>query len=136
MTHATTILAVRKGGEVVLMGDGQATQDAFVVKANVTKVRRLGSSAIGGFAGRAADGLTLFERLEQKMEEHPGQLRRAAVELAKDWRRDRVLRHLDVSGTKGGGHRQGDGERGKGAVNAQGALRALLLARRTPPTTP
>ncbi|GBF98131.1 ATP-dependent protease subunit [Raphidocelis subcapitata] len=96
VTHATTIIAVRKDGEVVVMGDGQATQDAFVVKANVTKVRRVGDGVIGGFAGRAADGLSLLERLEAKLEEHPGQLSRAAVELAKDWRQDRVLRHLEA----------------------------------------
>jgi ATP-dependent protease HslVU peptidase subunit len=78
------------------MGDGQATQDSFVVKANVTKVRRIGDGVIGGFAGRAADGLSLLERLEVKLEEHPGQLQRAAVELAKDWRQDRVLRNLEA----------------------------------------
>ncbi|KAI8476085.1 MAG: nucleophile aminohydrolase [Monoraphidium minutum] len=96
VTHATTIIAVRKDGEVVVMGDGQATQDSFVVKANVTKVRRVADGVIGGFAGRAADGLSLLERLETKLEQHPGQLQRAAVELAKDWRQDRVLRNLEA----------------------------------------
>jgi len=74
VTHATTIISVRKDGEVVVMGDGQATQDAFVVKQNVLKVRRIGDGVIGGFAGRAADGLSLLERLETKLEEHPGQV--------------------------------------------------------------
>lgn len=78
------------------MGDGQVTLGDMVVKPNVRKVRRLGDSAIGGFAGSAADGITLFERLETKLEEHPGQLRRAAVELAKMWRQDKVLRHLQA----------------------------------------
>eukprot|EP00877_Chromochloris_zofingiensis_P003705 jgi/Chrzof1/13335/Cz07g29090.t1 len=97
ITHATTILCVRKGEEVVVIGDGQATQNDFVVKANVTKVRRIGDTVIGGFAGMAADGLSLLERLEGKLEEHPAQLLRACVELAKLWRQDKMLRELDAS---------------------------------------
>ena len=87
--HATTVLCVRKDGEVVLMADGQVTLGSQVVKPNVTKVRRLQPGVIEGFAGATADAFTLFERLEMKLEEHPGQLTRAAVELAKAWRNDK-----------------------------------------------
>ncbi|WIA33794.1 hypothetical protein OEZ86_006907 [Tetradesmus obliquus] len=86
-----------QGAEVVIMGDGQATQNDFVVKPNVRKVRRIGPSAVGGFAGVAVDGLALLEKLEAKLEEHPGQLLRASVELAKMWRQDKLLRELDAS---------------------------------------
>ena len=94
----TTVLCVRKGDEVVVMADGQVTMGAEVVKPNVRKVRRIGAggNVIGGFAGATADAFTLFERLETKLEEHPGQLTRAAVELAKAWRTDKYLRRLDA----------------------------------------
>ena len=95
--HGTTILSVRKDGRVAIGGDGQVTFGQTVVKANAKKVRRLGSSeVIGGFAGATADALTLFDRLEQKLEQHRGQLARACVELAKDWRTDRYLRRLEA----------------------------------------
>src|ERR687893_342394 len=95
--HATTILMVRKGGRVVIGGDGQVSLGATIVKGNARKVRRLAKGAvIGGFAGATADAFTLFERLEAKLEQYPGQLMRAAVELAKDWRTDRYLRRLEA----------------------------------------
>jgi len=95
--HGTTILAVRKGGRVVVAGDGQVSLGQTVIKSNARKVRRLGDGrVIAGFAGATADAFTLFERLEQKLERHAGQLQRAAVELAKDWRTDRYLRRLEA----------------------------------------
>ena len=95
--HGTTILSVRKGGKVVIAGDGQVSLGQTVIKSTATKVRRLGKGeVIAGFAGATADALTLFERLEGKLERHPGQLARAAVELAKDWRTDRYLRRLEA----------------------------------------
>jgi ATP-dependent HslUV protease subunit HslV len=95
--HATTILCLRKDGEVVVAGDGQVSMGDTVVKANAMKVRRLGDgSVITGFAGATADAFTLFERLEAKLDQHPGQLTRACVELAKDWRTDRYLRRLEA----------------------------------------
>jgi ATP-dependent HslUV protease subunit HslV len=95
--HATTILSVRKGGRVVVAGDGQVSFGATIIKANARKVRQLGKGdVIGGFAGATADAFTLFERLEAKLEQYPGQLMRAAVELAKDWRTDRFLRRLEA----------------------------------------
>ncbi|HUI17185.1 MAG TPA: ATP-dependent protease subunit HslV [Alphaproteobacteria bacterium] len=95
--HGTTILCLRKGGRVVVAGDGQVTFGQTVLKANARKVRRLGDgSVIGGFAGATADAFTLFERLEAKLEKHPNQLTRACVELAKDWRTDRYLRRLEA----------------------------------------
>jgi ATP-dependent HslUV protease subunit HslV len=96
--HGTTIVSVRKNGQVVVAGDGQVTMGQTVMKPNARKVRRLGSKGevIGGFAGATADAFTLFERLEAKLERHPGQLLRAAVELAKDWRSDRYLRRLEA----------------------------------------
>ncbi len=95
--HGTTILAVRKGGQVVVAGDGQVSLGQTVIKSNARKVRRLGSGAvIAGFAGATADAFTLFERLEAKLEQHGGQLTRACVELAKDWRTDRYLRRLEA----------------------------------------
>jgi len=95
--HGTTILAVRKNGRVVIAGDGQVSLGATVIKGNARKVRRLGDgTVIGGFAGATADAFTLFERLEAKLEKHPGQLTRACVELAKDWRTDRYLRRLEA----------------------------------------
>jgi ATP-dependent HslUV protease subunit HslV len=95
--HGTTILTVRKGGSVVIGGDGQVSIGQTIVKANAKKVRRLGKGeVIGGFAGATADAFTLFERLEAKLEQYPRQLTRAAVELAKDWRTDRYLRRLEA----------------------------------------
>ncbi len=95
--HGTTILTVRKGGKVVIAGDGQVSLGQTVIKANAKKVRRLGKGdVIGGFAGATADAFTLFERLEAKLEQYPGQLTRACVELAKDWRTDRYLRRLEA----------------------------------------
>jgi ATP-dependent HslUV protease, peptidase subunit HslV len=95
--HGTTVLTVRKGGAVVIGGDGQVSIGQTIVKANARKVRRLTKSdVIGGFAGATADAFTLFERLEGKLEQYPGQLMRAAVELAKDWRTDRYLRRLEA----------------------------------------
>jgi ATP-dependent HslUV protease subunit HslV len=95
--HATTILTVRKGGRVVVAGDGQVSLGQTIIKSNARKVRRLGKGdVIGGFAGATADAFTLFERLETKLEQYPGQLTRAAVELAKDWRTDRFLRRLEA----------------------------------------
>ena len=95
--HGTTILTVRKGGKVVIAGDGQVSLGQTVIKANARKVRSVGrGDVIGGFAGATADAFTLFERLEGKLEQYPGQLMRAAVELAKDWRTDRYLRRLEA----------------------------------------
>ena len=95
--HGTTILTVRKGGLVAVGGDGQVSIGQTIVKANAKKVRRLAKGdVIGGFAGATADAFTLFERLEAKLEQHPGQLTRACVELAKDWRTDRYLRRLEA----------------------------------------
>src|SRR4051812_24731023 len=95
--HGTTILSVRRDGQVVLGGDGQVTLGAVVVKATARKVRRLYHDRIlAGFAGSTADAFTLFERFEGKLEKHQGNLQRAAVELAKDWRSDRVLRRLEA----------------------------------------
>jgi ATP-dependent HslUV protease subunit HslV len=93
----TTILTVRKSGKVVIAGDGQVSLGQTVIKANARKVRSLGKGdVIGGFAGATADAFTLFERLEGKLEQYPGQLTRACVELAKDWRTDRFLRRLEA----------------------------------------
>src|SRR3984885_8198665 len=95
--HGTTILAVRKGGQVVIAGDGQVSMGNTIVKANAKKVRRLGKGeVIAGFAGATADAFALFERLEAKLETYPGNLARACVELAKDWRTDRYLRRLEA----------------------------------------
>jgi ATP-dependent HslUV protease, peptidase subunit HslV len=99
--HGTTILTVRKGGKVIIAGDGQVSVGPTVIKSNARKVRPLGTAAggggvIGGFAGATADAFTLFERLEAKLEKYPGQLTRACVDLAKDWRTDRYLRRLEA----------------------------------------
>ncbi len=95
--HGTTILAVRKGGRVALGGDGQVSIGDTVVTATATKVRSLKSGKVlAGFAGSVADALNLFERFEEKLDRYPGNLPRAAVELAKDWRSDRVLRRLEA----------------------------------------
>ncbi|HUO88447.1 MAG TPA: ATP-dependent protease subunit HslV [Rhizomicrobium sp.] len=95
--RSTTILSVRKGGKVVVAGDGQVTAGATVMKANARKVRRIGKGdVLVGFAGATADAFALQERLEAKLEQHPGNLARACVELAKDWRTDRALRRLEA----------------------------------------
>ncbi len=95
--HGTTILCVRRDGAVAMAGDGQVTLGQTVVKGNARKVRRIGGGQVlAGFAGATADALTLLERLEAKLERFPGQLERACVELAKDWRSDRFLRRLEA----------------------------------------
>jgi ATP-dependent HslUV protease subunit HslV len=95
--HATTILAVRKGGKIAVGGDGQVSIGDTVVKANANKVRTLkGGKVLAGFAGSVADAITLYEKFEEKLDRFPGNLGRAAVELAKDWRSDRVLRRLEA----------------------------------------
>jgi len=95
--HGTTIIAVRKDGHVAIAGDGQVSMGNTVVKSNAKKLRRLANgTVIAGFAGATADAFALFERLEAKLEQYPGQLTRACVELAKDWRTDRYLRRLEA----------------------------------------
>jgi len=95
--HGTTILSVRKGATVVVAGDGQVSMQNMIIKSNARKVRPLaGGQVLAGFAGATADAMTLFERLEGKLEQYPGQLTRACVELAKDWRTDRYLRRLEA----------------------------------------
>jgi ATP-dependent HslUV protease, peptidase subunit HslV len=95
--HGTTILTVRKGGKVVIAGDGQVSLGQTIIKGNARKVRPLGTGlVIAGFAGATADAMTLFERLEGKLEQFPNQLTRACVEMAKDWRMDRYLRRLEA----------------------------------------
>ena len=95
--RATTILGVRRDGKVALGGDGQVSVGETIMKSNAMKVRTLrGGKLLAGFAGAAGDAFTLFEKFEEKLERHPGNLSRAAVELAKDWRSDRVLRRLEA----------------------------------------
>ncbi|ETW03399.1 ATP-dependent protease subunit HslV [Aphanomyces invadans] len=94
--HGTTILCVRKNGKVVVIGDGQVSLGHTIVKPNAQKVRRINENVIAGFAGSTADAFTLIERLESKLEEYPGQLTRACVELAKAWRTDKYLRALEA----------------------------------------
>ncbi|MDX5365842.1 MAG: ATP-dependent protease subunit HslV [Alphaproteobacteria bacterium] len=95
--HGTTILSVRKGGKVGVAGDGQVSVGPTIMKGNARKVRPIGKGdVIAGFAGATADAMTLFERLEAKLEQYPGQLMRACVELAKDWRTDKYLRRLEA----------------------------------------
>lgn len=98
--HGTTILTVRKGGRLALAGDGQVSLGNMVIKSNARKLRRLGEGTgrevLAGFAGATADAMTLFERLEAKLEQYPSQLARACVALAKDWRTDRYLRRLEA----------------------------------------
>jgi ATP-dependent HslUV protease subunit HslV len=139
--HATTILAVRRDGQVALGGDGQVTVGETVMKARANKVRLLrGGRLLAGFAGSAADALTLFEKFEEKLERFPGNVPRAAVELAKDWRSDRVLRRLEallvVADREHGFVISGDGELiepddgilaiGSGGSYALAAARALV----------
>ena len=95
--HATTILSVRRGSSVALGGDGQVTLGSVIVKSSARKVRRIyNDRVLAGFAGATADAFTLFERFEAKLDKHQGHLQRAAVELAKDWRSDRILRRLEA----------------------------------------
>ena len=95
--HGTTILAVRKGKKLVMLSDGQVSMGQTIMKGNARKVRRIaGGDILAGFAGATADAFTLFERLESKLERHPGQLQRAAVELAKDWRTEKYLQKLEA----------------------------------------
>ena len=94
--HGTTILCVRKNGKTVMGGDGQVSMGSSVMKGNAKKVRKLGENILVGFAGSTADALTLVERLEKKLDEHPGQLMRACVELAKAWRTEKYLRRLEA----------------------------------------
>jgi ATP-dependent HslUV protease, peptidase subunit HslV len=97
MTHSTTILAVKHNGEIALGGDGQVTLDKTIVKNSARKIRRMyKDKVLSGFAGSAADGLTLYEKFEAKLEEYNGNLKRSAVELAKDWRTDKILRRLEA----------------------------------------
>src|SRR5688500_20055263 len=146
--RSTTILAVRRNGLVALGGDGQVTGGDTVMKSNALKVRALqGGRLLAGFAGAAADAFTLFEKFEEKMERHPGNLARAAVELAKDWRSDRVLRRLEallavadrdhgfvISGT-GDIIEPDDGilAIGSGGSYARAAARALVANTELPP---
>jgi ATP-dependent HslUV protease, peptidase subunit HslV len=139
--RGTTILSVRRGQSVALGGDGQVTLGSVVVKATARKVRRLyGDRVLAGFAGATADAFTLFERFEAKLDKHQGQLQRAAVELAKDWRSDRVLRRLEamlaVADASSSLVISGNGDVlepehgivaiGSGGAYAQAAARALL----------
>jgi len=139
--RATTILCVRKDGHVAMGGDGQITVGDTVMKANASKVRTLkGGKILAGFAGAAADAFTLFEKFEEKLERYPGNISRAAVELAKDWRSDRVLRRLEallaVADKERGYVLSGSGELiepddgilaiGSGGPYALSAARALL----------
>jgi len=141
--RSTTVLAVRRGGHVVIGGDGQITMGNTVVKSTARKIRRLHDGKIvAGFAGSAADGITLFEKFEGKLKEYNGNLLRAAVELAKDWRTDRVLRRLEallivadqekillLSGTGDVIEPDGDAAAvGSGGPYALAAARALLGA--------
>lgn len=139
--HATTILAVRRNGKLAVGGDGQVSVGDTVMKAQAVKVRALkGGKVLAGFAGSAADAITLFEKFEEKLERFPGNLPRAAVELAKDWRSDRVLRRLEallvVADVDHGFMVSGNGEIiepddgilaiGSGGAYAQAAARALV----------
>ena len=141
--HGTTILCVRRDGHVALGGDGQVTLGDTVMKANANKVRALkGGKILAGFAGASADAFTLFEKFEEKLERYPGNLPRAAVELAKDWRSDRVLRRLEallvVADKEHGYVISGSGELiepddgvlaiGSGGNYALAAARALMTA--------
>src|SRR5688572_24184600 len=146
--RSTTILAVRRNGQVALGGDGQVTVGDTVMKSNAQKVRLLrGGKLLAGFAGSAADALTLFEKFEEKLERYPGNVPRAAVELAKDWRSDRVLRRLDallaVSDREHSFVISGNGELiepddgilaiGSGGAYALAAARALVANTDLPP---
>ncbi|OLC08866.1 MAG: HslU--HslV peptidase proteolytic subunit [Gemmatimonadetes bacterium 13_1_40CM_66_11] len=146
--HSTTILCVRRDGKVAIGGDGQVTVGDTVMKANANKVRTLkGGKILAGFAGAAADAFTLFDKFEEKLERYPTNLPRAAVELAKDWRSDRVLRRLEallaVADQEHGYVISGSGELiepddgvlaiGSGGSFALAAARALLAATKLSP---
>ncbi|MBL8438550.1 ATP-dependent protease subunit HslV [Zoogloea sp.] len=146
--HGTTILSVRRGRRVALGGDGQVTLGNIVIKASARKVRRLYQNRIlAGFAGGTADAFTLFERFEAKLEKHQGNLLRSAVELAKDWRTDRMLRRLEamlaVADSENSLVITGNGDVlepeqgivaiGSGGAYAQSAARALLENTDLPP---
>jgi ATP-dependent HslUV protease subunit HslV len=146
--HSTTILCVRRDGKVAIGGDGQVTVGETVMKANANKVRTLrGGKILAGFAGAAADAFTLFEKFEEKLERYPSNLPRAAVELAKDWRSDRVLRRLEallvVADKEHGFVVSGSGELiepddgvlaiGSGGSFALAAARALLASTKLDP---
>jgi ATP-dependent HslUV protease subunit HslV len=146
--HGTTIVSVRRGGRVALGGDGQVTFGSVVLKASARKVRRLYHDRIlAGFAGGTADAFTLFERFEAKLEKHQGHLLRSAVELAKDWRTDRILRRLEamlaVADRETSLILSGNGDVvepelglvaiGSGGPFAQAAARALLEHTELPP---
>jgi ATP-dependent HslUV protease subunit HslV len=146
--YATTILAVRRGDKVALGGDGQVTVGDTVMKSHAMKVRALkGGKILAGFAGAAADAMTLFEKFEEKLERFPANMPRAAVELAKDWRSDRVLRRLEallvVADREHGFLISGTGELiepddgilaiGSGGSYALAAARALLVNTELPP---
>jgi ATP-dependent HslUV protease subunit HslV len=121
--HGTTILSVRRGALVALGGDGQVTLGNIIIKASARKVRKLyHDKVLAGFAGATADAFTLFERFEAKLEKHQGHLQRAAIELTKDWRTDRVLRRLEAMLEP----EQGIVAIGSGGAYAQAAARALL----------
>lgn len=146
--HGTTILAVRRGNSVVIGGDGQATMGSMVAKDNIVKVRRLhGDKVITGFAGATADAFTLFDRFEAKLDMYQGRLERAAVELARDWRSDKVLRRLEamllvadkettllISGTGDvmGADDHGVMSIGSGSAYAKAAARALVQNTKLP----
>ncbi len=147
--HGTTILSVRRGGLVALGGDGQVTLGTIVVKASARKVRKLYKERVlAGFAGATADAFTLFERFESKLEKHQGHLQRAAIELTKDWRTDRVLRRLEamlaVADATSSLIITGNGDVlepehgivaiGSGGAYAQAAARALLEHTALPPS--
>ncbi|MGN7661033.1 MAG: ATP-dependent protease subunit HslV [Anaplasma sp.] len=142
--YGTTILCIRQGSDVIIAGDGQVSMGSAIMKTSAKKIKRLaGDSVITGFAGATADAFTLFERLEGKLEQHPGQLMRACVELAKDWRRDKYLRRLEammivadrsVSLVISGGGDVLEPENGIAAIGSGGnfalaAARALCTAR-------
>ena len=146
--RSTTILSVRRDGKVALGGDGQVTMGETVMKANAQKVRVLkGGRVVTGFAGATADAFTLFDKFEEKLERHPNNLQRAVVELAKDWRSDRVLRRLEallaVADRRNGFVISGNGEIiepddgilaiGSGGPYALAAARALVANTELPP---
>jgi ATP-dependent HslUV protease subunit HslV len=148
--HSTTILCVRRDGKVAIGGDGQVTVGETVMKANANKVRTLrGGKILAGFAGAAADAFTLFEKFEEKLERYPSNLPRAAVELAKDWRSDRVLRRLEallvIADKEHGFVVSGSGELiepddgvlaiGSGGSFGLAAARALLASTQLDPVT-
>jgi len=133
--HGTTIIGVRKNGRTVIAGDGQVSMGNTVMKPNARKVRRIGAAGedgqgkvIAGFAGATADAFTLFERLERKLEQHRGQLMRAAVELAKDWRTDKYLRNLEALMIVADAETNGDVLEPEGGIAAIGSGGNYALA--------